>query len=296
MKKDRIWWVVIGLFVLMAAILIGVVITLEPSRGVVPDRQQETVPSREDRLPRTADDRERDLSFEKMLDSAKETYFSVARKEDAEKQRTRSYAREQAVRAQSLARTKDQQFRVLFLMSVLADEEERVQRLTESGRKLLEWAESDAQKGRAFYIIAEGSKAGQKNREAVEAYQKSAEYLLGDKVTSKTDRVFGVWQLGHAADVVNNRLKEPERAEAMFKEALRRLDGEQASPGLDGPIREAILLSMTSLYMKNGEPTPGYEELHQKQQDVMMAMKRFRPERTSAYISEQWERIKLNKI
>ena len=53
---------------------------------------------------------------------------------------------------------------------------------------------------------------------------------------------------------------------------------------------------MTSMYVKDGEPLPGYEELHQRQQEVMMAIKKFHPERTSAYISEQWERIKLNKI
>ena len=82
----------------------------------------------------------------------------------------------------------------------------------------------------------------------------------------------------------------------MYREALKRLDTEQASPGLDGPIREAILLNMTSLYVKDGEPLPGYEELHQKQQDVMMAIKKYHPDRTRAYIAEQWERIKLNKI
>ena len=37
-------------------------------------------------------------------------------------------------------------------------------------------------------------------------------------------------------------------------------------------------------------------EEEKRQQDVMMAIKKFHPDRTSAYISEQWERIKLNKI
>lgn len=297
MKPDRrIWWVIIGLFAAMVAIVVGMMVTLEPSRGTIPIREETPGPKKEDRSPQIAGNRENDLNFEKMLDSAKETYFSVSRKDDSEKQQTKAYAREQAARAQSLARTKDQQFRVLFLTSVLAEEEERAQRLPENGQKLLELAEGDVQKGRAYFIIAEGCKATQKNQEALAAYQKSAAYLLGDKVTSKTDRVFGVWQLGHAADVVQSRLKEKERAETMYKEALRKLDGEQASPGLDGPIREAILLNMTSLYVKDGEPLPGYEELHQRQQDVMMAIKKFHPERTSAYISEQWERIKLNKI
>ena len=296
MKPDRIWWVVIGLFAVMVAIVVGMVATLEPSRGTLPVREETPAPKKEDRSPQVADSRENDLSFEKMLDSAKETFFSVSRKDEGEKQRTRAYAREQAARAHSLARTKDQRFRVLFLTSVLAEEGERAQKLPENGQKLLELAESDAQKGRAYFIIAEGCKATQKNKEALAAYQKSAALLLGDKVTSKTDRVFGVWQLGHAADVVHSRLKEKERAEAMYKEALRRLDAEQSSPGLDGPIREAILLNMTSMYVKDGEPLPGYEELHQRQQEVMMAIKKFHPERTSAYISEQWERIKLNKI
>ncbi len=296
MKADRIWWVVIGLFAVMVAIVVGMVATLEPSRGTLPVREETPAPKKEDRSPQVADSRENDLSFEKMLDSAKETFFSVSRKDEGEKQQTRAYAREQAARAQSLARTKDQRFRVLFLTSVLAEEGERAQKLPENGKKLLELAESDAQKGRAYFIIAEGCKATQKNKEALAAYQKSAALLLGDKVTSKTDRVFGVWQLGHAADVVHSRLKEKERAEAMYKEALRRLDAEQSSPGLDGPIREAILLNMTSMYVKEGEPLPGYEELHQRQQEVMMAIKKFHPERTSAYISEQWERIKLNKI
>ena len=296
MKPDRIWWVVIGLFAVMVAIVVGMVATLEPSRGTLPVREETPAPKKEDRSPQVADSRENDLSFEKMLDSAKETYFSVSRKDEGEKLQTRAYAREQAARAQSLARTKDQRFRVLFLTSVLAEEGERAQKLPENGQKLLELAESDAQKGRAYFIIAEGCKATQKNKEALAAYQKSAALLLGDKVTSKTDRVFGVWQLGHAADVVHSRLKEKERAEAMYKEALRRLDAEQSSPGLDGPIREAILLNMTSMYVKDGEPLPGYEELHQRQQEVMMAIKKFHPERTSAYISEQWERIKLNKI
>ena len=296
MKADRIWWVVIGLFAVMVAIVVGMVATLEPSRGTLPVREETPAPKKEDRSPQVADSRENDLSFEKMLDSAKETYFSVSRKEEGEKQQTRAYAREQAARAQSLSRTKAQRFRILFLTSVLAEEGERAQKLPENGQKLLELAESDAQKGRAYFIIAEGCKATQKNKEALAAYQKSAALLLGDKVTSKTDRVFGVWQLGHAADVVHSRLKEKERAEAMYKEALRRLDAEQSSPGLDGPIREAILLNMTSMYGKDGEPLPGYEELHQRQQEVMMAIKKFHPERTSAYISEQWERIKLNKI
>ena len=296
MKPDRIWWVVIGLFAVMVAIVVGMVATLEPSRGTLPVREETPAPKKEDRSPQVADSRENDLSFEKMLDSAKETFFSVSRKDEGEKQQTRAYAREQAARAQSLARTKDQRFRVLFLTSVLAEEGERTQKLPENGQKLLELAESDAQKGRAYFIIAEGCKATQKNKEALAAYQKSAALLLGDKVTSKTDRVFGVWQLGHAADVVHSRLKEKERAEAMYKEALRRLGAEQSSPGLDGPIREAILLNMTSMYVKDGEPLPGYEELHQRQQEVMMAIKKFHPERTSAYISEQWERIKLNKI
>ena len=296
MKPDRIWWVVIGLFAVMVAIVVGMVATLEPSRGTLPVREETPAPKKEDRSPQVADSRENDLSFEKMLDSAKETFFSVSRKDEGETQQTRAYARAQAARAQSLARTKDQRFRVLFLTSVLAEEGERAQKLPENGQKLLELAESDAQKGRAYFIIAEGCKATQKNKEALAAYQKSAALLLGDKVTSKTDRVFGVWQLGHAADVVHSRLKEKERAEAMYKEALRRLDAEQSSPGLDGPIREAILLNMTSMYVKDGEPLPGYEELHQRQQEVMMAIKKFHPERTSAYISEQWERIKLNKI
>ena len=296
MKPDRIWWVVIGLFAVMVAIVVDMVATMEPSRGTMPVREETPAPKEEDRSPQVADSRENDLSFEKMLDSAKETFFSVSRKDEGEKQQTRAYAREQAARAQSLARTKDQRFRILFLTSVLAEEGERAQRLPENGQKLLELAESDAQKGRAYFIIAEGCKATQKNKEALAAYQKSAALLLGDKVTSKTDRVFGVWQLGHAADVVHSRLKEKERAEAMYKEALRRLDAEQSSPGLDGPIREAILLNMTSMYVKDGEPLPGYEELHQRQQEVMMAIKKFHPERTSAYISEQWERIKLNKI
>ena len=295
MKPDKIWWVVIGLFALMVAVVVGMMVTLEPTRGTLPIRRENPVPKREER-PWTADQRENDLSFEKMLDSAKETYFSVSRKEDGEKQQTKAYAREQAVRAQSLARTKDQQFRVLFLLSVLADEEERAQRLPADGQKLLELAEDDGQKGRAYFVIAEGCKAGEKNKEALEAYQKSASHLLGDEVTSKTDRVFGVWQLGHAAEIVQSRMKEPQRAETMYKEALRRLDGEQASPGLDGPIRVAILLGMTGLYTKNGEPTAGFEELNQKQQAAMMAIKKFHPDRTSAYISEQWERIKLNKI
>ena len=290
MKPDRIWWVVIGLFAVMVAIVVGMVATLEPSRGTLPVREETPAPKKEDRSPQVADSRENDLSFEKMLDSAKETFFSVSRKDEGAKQQTRAYAREQAARAQSLARTKDQRFRVLFLTSVLAEEGERAQKLPENGQKLLELAESDAQKGRAYFIIAEGCKATQKNKEALAAYQKSAALLLGDKVTSKTDRVFGVWQLGHAADVVHSRLKEKERAEAMYKEALRRLDAEQSSPGLDGPIREAILLNMTSMYVKDGEPLPGYEELHQRQQEVMMAIKKFHPERTSAYISEQWER------
>ena len=219
MKPDRIWWVVIGLFAVMVAIVVGMVATLEPSRGTLPVREETPAPKKEDRSPQVADSRENDLSFEKMLDSAKETYFSVSRKEEGEKQQTRAYAREQAARAQSLARTKDQRFRVLFLTSVLAEEGERAQRLPENGQKLLELAESDAQKGRAYFIIAEGCKATQKNKEALAAYQKSAALLLGDKVTSKTDRVFGVWQLGHAADVVHSRLKEKERAEAMYKEA-----------------------------------------------------------------------------
>lgn len=296
MKPDRIWWVIIGLFAAMVVVVACMVAALEPSRGVLPNRQETPAPKKEDRSPQIANERDNDLSFEKMLDSSKETYFSVPRKEEGEKKQTRAYAKEQAVRAQSLARTRDQRFRVLFLMSVLAEEEERAQRLPENGQKLLELAESDVQKGRAYFVIAEGCKAAEKNREALEAYQKSAEFLLGDKVTSKADRVFGVWQLGHAADVVQSRLKERGRAEAMYKEALRRLDTEQASPGLDGPIREAILLNMTSLYVKDGEPLPGYEELHQKQQDVMMAIKKYHPDRTSAYIAEQWERIKLNKI
>ena len=129
MKPDRIWWVVIGLFAVMVAIVVGMVATLEPSRGTLPVREETPAPKKEDRSPQVADSRENDLSFEKMLDSAKETYFSVSRKEEGEKQQTRAYAREQAARAQSLARTKDQRFRVLFLTSVLAEEGERAQKL-----------------------------------------------------------------------------------------------------------------------------------------------------------------------
>ena len=169
MKPDRIWWVVIGLFAVMVAIVVGMVATLEPSRGTLPVREETPAPKKEDRSPQVADSRENDLSFEKMLDSAKETFFSVSRKDEGEKQQTRAYAREQAARAQSLARTKNQRFRVLFLTSVLAEEGERAQRLPENGQKLLELAESDAQKGRAYLIIAEGCKATQKNKEALAA-------------------------------------------------------------------------------------------------------------------------------
>ena len=298
MERDKLWWAIVGLSAAMLFVVACMVVTLEPSRGAWQKVAQESAlaPKKEESGPVTSEQRENDLSFDKMLNNAKETYFSMFSKEDADRNQVKAYAREQAIRAQSLARTKDQRFRSLFLLSVLADAEERKDVLPANGQKLMEMADDDSQKGRAQYILAEGHKENQRNQEAVEAYKRAAKYLLGDGISSKTDRVFGVWQLGRAADVVEMRLKEPERAEKMYEDALKQLDEERTIPELDGPIREAILLNMTSLYKSEGEDSEKNKALAQRQQDVMQQMKKTHPERTSAYIAEQWERIKLNKI
>ena len=298
MRPDKLGWAIIGLSAAMLFIVAGMVVTLEPSRGAWQEiaRQDPSGERQQETEPRTPEQQDSDISFEKMLGNAKETYFSMYSKENADRNRLRAYAKEQAIRAQSLARTKDQRFRALFLLSVLADAEERRAILSANGQKLMELAKDDTQRGRAQYILAEGHKENQRNREAMAAYEQSAQYLLGAGVQSKTDRVFGVWQLGHAADIALLRLKEQKRAETMYEDALRRLDEERTIPELDGPIREAILLNMTSLYRGEGEETEQSKALDQKQQDVMQQMKKMHPERTSAYIAEQWERIRLNKI
>lgn len=298
MKINALWASALGLSAAMAAVIASMVVTLEPSRAALQTRQQEhaSAPGNAEGATRAAGGQENSLDFEGMLGSAKETYFSSCYKEDADKKQAKKYARELAAKAQRLARTEEQQFRALFLMSALADEAERRERLPANGEKLLALAQDDAQKGRAHYILAEGFRANQNNEDAIDAYEKSAEYLLDPATRSKTDRVFGVWQLCNAAEVVQVRLKDPGLAETMYAGALERLDEEQAPPNLDGPIREAILLRMTGLYLRGGEPTPGYEELNKKQQDVMLQMKRLHPDRTGAYIAEQWERIKLHKI
>ena len=298
MKPDKLWLVIIGLSAVMLFVVVATVVSLEPSRGVWQGvvRESAAPEKQPQNEARAAEQQDGNMSFEKMLGSAKETYFSIYSKEDADRNQLKAYAREQAIRAESLARTKDQRFRALFLLSVLADGEERKELLPANGQKLMELAANDAQKGRAQYILAEGHKENQRNQEAVTAYELAAKYLLGDDVRSKTDRVFGVWQLGRAADVVLLRLKEQERAEKMYEDALQKLDEEKTIPELDGPIREAILLNMTSLYRRDGEETEQSKALSQRQQDVMQQMKKMHPERTSAYIAEQWERIKLNRI
>ncbi len=298
MLSNKLVWVTFVLTAVAMFIVGSMVTTLEPTReawqNMIRDYAAPSEETRRSSDPGPVDGG--DIGFEKMLNSAKETYFSIHRKEDADRKQIQAYAREQAIRAQSLANTKEQRFRVLFLLSVLTDAEDRKSALPANGKKLMELAETSAQKGRAQYIVAEGHKENQRNREAMEAYRKSAEYLTNSEVRSKTDRVFGIWQLGHAADVMQLRLKEPEQAKVMYTNAIRRLDQENTILELDGPIREAILLNMAALYDEEGDTSAEYTELTRRQQEVMQQMKKVHPERTGAYIAEQWERIKLNKI